>query len=176
MTRQEAIRTGVNKYDSDKAYPRGHVEKRYVRSGSCVTCHKGHYSKKYWDTHDRKAYQRGYYERRMTNHPEEIFHQVAKARAKKLGLPFTITPDDVKSAWPEDGNCPALGIPLSRNVGKGPSPNSPSLDRLIPELGYVPGNIAIISMRANLIKQRETTPVALRKLATWIEENICVKG
>jgi hypothetical protein len=43
---------------------------------------------------------------------------------------------------------------------------------LIPELGYVPGNIAIISMRANLIKQRETSPDALRKIAAWIEENI----
>jgi hypothetical protein len=148
------------------------MTQRYVKSGSCVDCHKGHYARVHWTTHDRKAYQKEYYERRITERPEEIFHQVAKARAKTFNLPFTITPADVKNVWPEDGSCPILGIPLSRNVGKGPSPNSPSLDRLVPELGYVPGNIAIISMRANLIKQRETSPEALRKIATWIEENI----
>jgi hypothetical protein len=30
------------------------------------------------------------------------------------------------------------------------------LDRIIPELGYVPGNVKIISMRANRIKTNAT--------------------
>jgi hypothetical protein len=31
-------------------------------------------------------------------------------------------------------------------------PHSPSLDRRVPELGYVKGNVEVISMKANAIK------------------------
>jgi hypothetical protein len=47
--------------------------------------------------------------------------------------------------------CPVLGIPLHRGVG-GFCDNSPTLDRFIPELGYVKGNVEVISFRANRIK------------------------
>ena len=170
MTRQEAIKAGVNKYDSTKPCPREHLDQRYVKSGSCVTCHKGHYVKVHWQKHDRRAYQAEYYERRITERPEEIFHQVAKRRAKLLEIKFSISPEDIRNVWPKDGNCPALGIPLSRNVGKGPSANSPSLDRIVPDGGYVVGNIAIISMKANLIKNNATDPNTLRKIADWMEQ------
>jgi hypothetical protein len=170
MTRQEAIRTRRVKYDGTKRCPRGHLGQRYVRSGSCVQCHIGHYAKVHWSKHDRRAYQAAYYERKVGRTPERIFHQVAKARAKKYGIPFSITVADVRAVWPSDGRCPVLGIRLSRNVGRGPSANSPSLDRLFPERGYVPGNIAVISMRANLIKTSETDPSVFRKVADWLEK------
>ena len=48
--------------------------------------------------------------------------------------------------------CPILGIPLFRKKGRGYADNSPSLDRIKPELGYVTGNVVIVSMRANRIK------------------------
>jgi hypothetical protein len=72
-------------------------------------------------------------------------------RAKCLGIPFTITADDF--AIPSV--CPVLGIPLHITAGRGRQgyfPDSPSLDRLIPEVGYVPGNVRVISARANLLK------------------------
>jgi hypothetical protein len=112
----------------------------------------------------------------MKEEPEAIFHYVAKARAKKQGLPFTITVEDVKAVWPKDGKCPVLGIPLFTNKGKVPGPNSPSLDRVIPDLGYVKGNIAVISMKANLIKQDETDPQVFRRIATWLQRFLNVKG
>lgn len=80
----------------------------------------------------------------------QIFHS-AKCRAKKKGLPFAITIDDV--VVPEV--CPLLGIPLERGM-KGFNANSPSLDRIIPEKGYVKGNVWVISMRANSIKRDAT--------------------
>ena len=46
---------------------------------------------------------------------------------------------------------------------------NPSLDRIRPELGYIVGNIAIISMRANLIKQ-DASAEELRQVASWTEE------
>ena len=46
---------------------------------------------------------------------------------------------------------------------------APSLDRLIPELGYVKGNIAVVSTRANIIK-RDATPEELMKVAKFYEK------
>jgi hypothetical protein len=73
----------------------------------------------------------------------------AKNRAKKIGVPFDITFEDV--VIPE--RCPVLGISLIHNAGgRSHKPNSPSIDRLIPGLGYTKNNIWVISMRANAIK------------------------
>lgn len=47
-------------------------------------------------------------------------------------------------------------MPLRRHNGTGPAPDSPSLDRVIPELGYVPGNVIVISWRANNLKRDAT--------------------
>ena len=72
----------------------------------------------------------------------------ARRRAKQQNVPFDITDDDI--VIPDV--CPLLGIPLFTNTGGSPCPNSPTLDKLIPHLGYVRGNILVISHRANCIK------------------------
>ena len=46
--------------------------------------------------------------------------------------------------------CPVLGIPLYSD-GRD-NQNAPSLDRFIPSLGYVKGNVFVISRRANVLK------------------------
>jgi hypothetical protein len=95
-----------------------------------------------------------------------LLYQV-RARAKKLGLPFNLSLDDIQI--PEV--CPILGIPLARNEGKlGPAHNSPSVDRVIPELGYVKGNVQIISTRANVMKN-DASPEELRKFAAWVNQS-----
>ena len=71
----------------------------------------------------------------------------AKRRAKLRNLDFNITIDDI----PIPDKCPLLGITLIPNTTKA-SDNSPSLDRIIPSLGYIKGNVWIISYRANKIK------------------------
>jgi hypothetical protein len=77
----------------------------------------------------------------------------AKKRAKKKGLPFDIELDDI--IIPDI--CPLLGIRLAKAEGGAPAPHSPSLDRIIPELGYVRGNIQVLSYLANSMKQNATT-------------------
>ena len=73
----------------------------------------------------------------------------ARIRAKQTGLPFSITKYGI--VIPEV--CPVLGKPLQLPTGdKRPGDWSPSLDRVIPELGYVPGNVRVISYRANRIR------------------------
>lgn len=79
----------------------------------------------------------------------------AKRRAKTAGVPFTISKQDIIDTFPLDGKCPMLGIQLQFN-NKISQDDSPSLDRIIPELGYIPGNIQLISHRANRIKNDAT--------------------
>jgi hypothetical protein len=75
----------------------------------------------------------------------------ARRRARRYGVPFSITYQDV--IIPD--YCPALGIKLERNKEK-MSRNSATLDRIIPDLGYVPGNVVVISNKANNIKNDAT--------------------
>lgn len=77
----------------------------------------------------------------------------AKARAKKSGVPFAIKHFDI----PTPEVYEVLGIELVYGGGEGRTlPGSPSLDRIIPELGYVVGNIRTISHRANTLKGNGT--------------------
>lgn len=88
------------------------------------------------------------YERlRRERNKEACILQQAKCRAKKYNLPFNLELSDIKIPL----LCPILGIPLSRSSA-GRCDGSPSLDRIIPSLGYVKDNIIVISNRANRIK------------------------
>jgi hypothetical protein len=76
----------------------------------------------------------------------ELWHK-AKKRSEKSGIPFDIERSDI--IIPDI--CPVLGIPLF--ITKGTiGDNSPTIDKIIPEKGYVKDNIAVISARANRIK------------------------
>tara|TARA_R100000951_G_C2625377_1_gene175824 strand:+ start:433 stop:936 length:504 start_codon:yes stop_codon:yes gene_type:complete len=71
----------------------------------------------------------------------------ARHRAKVNELPFDIEIEDIIIP----SVCPLLEIPLILDLSR-IGPNSPSLDRLIPSLGYVKGNVSVISHRANTLK------------------------
>jgi len=84
-------------------------------------------------------------------HPSYIMWANARARSRKSSLPFDLTLDDIITP----DKCPLLGIPLFKSKGNY-TDNSPTLDRLIPSLGYVKGNVWVVSMRANRLKQDAT--------------------
>ncbi len=93
---------------------------------------------------DKETRKRDYIKNRLTH-----LVNSAKARAKKFNLPFNITKDDF--VIPEV--CPVLGIPITfESSKKKVNQNAPSLDRIIPELGYVKNNVIVISWRANRLK------------------------
>jgi hypothetical protein len=71
----------------------------------------------------------------------------AKCRAKKQGVPFDIVVEDI--LIPK--TCPFLEIPL-KFAKKKIHFDSPTLDKIIPKLGYVKGNIRVISAKANWMK------------------------
>lgn len=84
--------------------------------------------------------------------PRNMMVASAKKRAKACGMPFSIAVTDLVIP----SHCPLLGVPIAVATGGKPSAGSPSLDRLRPELGYVPGNVWVISYRANALKNNFT--------------------
>ncbi len=81
----------------------------------------------------------------------------SKVRAKQKNLPFNLTSKYIKEIWPEDNKCPALGIDLKKGEESGTGRrHAPSLDRIIPELGYMKGNVQIVSLLANQIMSDAT--------------------
>lgn len=54
--------------------------------------------------------------------------------------------------------CPVFGVPMTHHRGRsGGDKYSPSLDRIVPSLGYVPGNVQVMSHLANNMKSYATT-------------------
>jgi hypothetical protein len=76
----------------------------------------------------------------------------ARYRAKKENLPFNLELEDIYIPK----YCPYINIPLAVGGGGKPSPNSPSLDRIDPTLGYIKGNVIAVSFKANAMKQNAT--------------------
>lgn len=91
--------------------------------------------------------------------------QSAKQRARMYGWPFAITLDDIPA--PEE--CPALGIKLNWASSGKPTDASPSLDRTNGDLGYVQGNIAVISFLANSMKQNASAE-QIARLAKYVKD------
>lgn len=92
----------------------------------------------------------------------------AKHRAKVKKVPFNLTKDDFHIP----SHCPILGIRLSRNKGgTGSHAASPTLDRMIPRKGYVPGNVIVISHKANSIKNYGN-PDELDRVASFVRQFI----
>ncbi len=79
-----------------------------------------------------------------------------------------VTVEYLKSIYPDDMICPVLGIKME--VGdKNRNVNSPSIDKIIPEKGYVPGNVIIVSMKANRIKA-DATPDEIIKVGKFYKK------
>jgi hypothetical protein len=85
----------------------------------------------------------------------------ARKRAAAVGIPFAIEPSDIIIP----SHCPVLGILLKAT---GERDSRPSLDRIVPALGYVLGNISVISFRANRIKS-DANADELRRVLAYVE-------
>ncbi len=81
-------------------------------------------------------------------HYAKLMLDNARSRAKRDNLPCTITVGDIRI--PEF--CPVFKK-LKLSIGdRHMHDASPTLDKLIPALGYIPGNVQVISHKANRLK------------------------
>jgi len=133
------------------------------RSNTCKECRKIYYQRNRPALLVRK---KEYYKRtsNLTNYKLKSLLHAAKHRADRDGLPFNLTME-----WLEAmviSHCPITLEPLDwegkQVVNGSAGPNSPSIDKIKPELGYVQSNCAIISHRGNTIKNNGTIDEHLR--------------
>lgn len=132
----------IEKFNKHVSYKDGHMHK-------CQECFK-----EYW--HANAAAKRVQY----------LVNRV-RSKCTREHIPFDLSVDDI--IIPD--HCPILGIELEfgKSDGEKWRDNSPSIDRIIPSLGYVKGNVLVISYRANRIKN-DATIEELVKIASYYQE------
>lgn len=138
------------KYDEDITKSRELVRKRAARYRA-----------------DHPEYEKLQSAKWVINNPEKNILRRVYQRAKKNKIEFTITHKDIIIP----SHCPILGMKLIRG-SRGSHDNSPSLDRIDNNKGYVKGNIQVISQRANTIKSYGTAEEHVR-IAAHMLKNIC---
>ena len=99
------------------------------------------------------------------------FHYICrrtKSRCKDRGIPYSLTPEYLESIWVD--KCPVLGthirvLPAEVNgkVIEG------ELDKFIPSLGYVKGNVHFISTKANRMKS-DGSIQDVEALLSWMKQ------
>ena len=99
---------------------------------------------------------------------EHIVQCLSKTRkkSKKLKIPHNVSIDYAHSIFPKDFICPVLGIKME--WGNEDLDTSPSFDRIIPQKGYVEGNVCWISYRANKIKS-DADSGEIFKVYNWLK-------
>ena len=89
--------------------------------------------------------------------------RLAKKRSKKRNIFFNITIEDIEIGE----KCPILGTPFK--VGRANWQDSPSLDRIDNRKGYEKGNVIVVCMMANSIKN-QATPEQIKKVGNFYEK------
>ena len=143
-----------------------------TRRAECITCHNAR--QKAWTQRTPEEREKKVQRQRDDEGRPDKCHawyrdhwlrcalKTAARRASEKGVPFALEEKDVVVPV----FCPILGVRLQIQRGKH-SDDSPSLDRVIPSLGYVPGNVIVISHRGNTIKSNATLE-ELEALTRWL--------
>jgi hypothetical protein len=87
-------------------------------------------------------------------YPLQKMFVAAKCRSKRKGILFNL--QSWRDIPPIPKICPVLGIKIRVVVGMGHRQDTPSLDRINSTEGYKPGNVRVISRKANSLKGNAT--------------------
>lgn len=111
--------------------------------------------------------------RRRLVDPAPTMFRSTRYRAGKLQIPFALTLEDVRGLYAE-GQCECCGSFVgaeNREVMGLPATYAATLDRVVPSLGYVPGNIALLCWACNRAKGNSTLN-QLEQLAAWLRKRL----
>lgn len=130
------------------------ITKKWGSKFCCKKCRLTYYSSPEHYKNNRQKILKAQAQYRK-EHPEIVMYWDAKTRAKKRNILFSIEASDVL--------IPKICPITQRTIVKGKRTNdSPSLDRINPEKGYIKGNIWVISWKANRLKSNLTKDEILR--------------
>lgn len=102
---------------------------------------------------------------KVVRSPEYVRLRMIETRALKKGLAFSLTTDWWQSQWrAQQGRCALTGFPMQLS-GEKRNPWTVSIDRITPELGYVPDNCQMVCYKANEMK----ADLNDAELRVWLE-------
>jgi len=94
------------------------------------------------------------------------------SRSKKQNLPFDneiLTVEYLQTRITNNPKCECCGKSFNHLIKDGkPNDDSPTIDKIIPSLGYVESNIAILCWRCNNLK-RDANSSELSQVANWLK-------
>lgn len=131
---------------------------RYIERKTCSYCTRSKpATKEFFDGKKSGKYGLDTYckicrdKRKKLRDPRIDLLNSARKSAKDRNLEFSITLEDISIP----SHCPILGIKLFKTA-KQATNNSPSIDRIDSSKGYIKGNVQILSLRANILKNNAT--------------------
>lgn len=139
----------INNKDYHKQYYQANKEKWARDTPEKQEKHREASKKSYHKCREKRA--KKHDEWAENNHARVLFLQ-ARRSARYRGLDFNLEQGDV--VIPEV--CPYLGCPLTSTQGQGRVWTNASIDRIDSSKGYIKGNIQIVSVLANSMKQQAT--------------------
>lgn len=152
-SRKQAKLLNERYYFTGKKCPKNHISKRYTHNGVCYDCVME--SNKKW--YDNNKLDIEWRKKRLFNH--------LKNRAMIKNIPFDLEYSDIE--W--NDICPVFGCKLQYDSTETAKNDSASIDKIFPELGYVKGNVRVISHRANWLKQ-DATIEQLENIIRYMKE------
>ncbi len=99
------------------------------------------------------------YRNKRTKQPWAQLLVNSRVRASQRNLPFALTREWAEKNW--TGHCALSGLPFTLGTREH-YPDSPSIDRIKPELGYTPDNCRFILFAVNSLRGNGTDEQMLR--------------
>ena len=141
------------------------------------TCYKCKDTKPFSEFHKSSLTKDGYgndckvcrsnnYLERKNKNPLHTYWIAKRSECKQKGIKFNLSEEYLKDIWTD--KCPIFGTEMKIGTGSRGDGYNSHLDRINPDNGYVIGNVAWISGRANRIKYNASVE-DLRKIADWME-------
>ena len=139
------------------------IEKKKLRE-------RGYQEKRKQRYHSDEAYRLEVRRKRnlyVLNHREQCLLSQAKIRAKKNKLDFNLDITDIIIPT----ICPLTGLKINITTGRKKGWDSPSLDRIDTTIGYIKGNVAVVSDLGNTMKNHASLDI-LREFAKNVTKYI----
>lgn len=116
-------------------------------SSKCRTCQQKYKDIYYKKNKEKIAQSRQKYYSDPQNRIKLLLGKV-KERSAISGIEFNISPEDLEIPH----YCPYLNVPLTHWIGRGHQIYNSSIDRIDSSRGYTKGNVQVISLLANQMK------------------------
>jgi hypothetical protein len=139
--------------------------KVHSRRPFCLVCEKNKRNSNYKENKTARLQKIKQY--RVENWQMKMLWQ-AKATATRKNIAFDLDESDIVIPT----HCKYLGVPLTQSLGKGVVWSNTSLDRINPALGYVKGNVEVISRKANSMKNMAT----VEELCVFAKNILAIHG